>query len=69
MVFNWRVPQRLGYQLNVNMARLKPAVIKTELENIFSQATLIEPALAKRLKDLMGWIGKRKDGFNGKPMS
>ncbi len=48
--------------------RLHPTSLKTDLEKLIITANSIEPLLAKRLKDLMSWVGKRKDGFlNNKP--
>jgi hypothetical protein len=43
--------------------RLNPISLKTDLEKLIITANSTEPLLAQRLKDLMSWIGKKKDGF------
>lgn len=44
--------------------RLSPQIVKTEIEELIKKATIAEePNLASRLKDLMSWIAKEKDGF------
>lgn len=43
--------------------RLNPQIVKTELEALIKTASVVEPNLAERLKNLKKWIAKKQDGL------